>query len=100
MKVAYFFNSVLSLLLTIVAMGAVLLVVGDAAVELWRDERAVLAILAVVGFPMTFVVWPWTHEAFGIPLWIVFIAGTIAFSMVKYWVQTGEPAARAPRAGL
>ena len=71
--------SPLGLLAVLVAMGSFFIVVGDAVVELWGRGDEVLAILAAVGFPITFVVWPWRHEAFGIPLWIFFVAGVVSY---------------------
>lgn len=71
------------LFFTVVAVGAIGIVVGDAVIELWSDGRELLAILAGVGFPITFLIWPWTHEMWGIPLWIFFIAGFVSFSIIN-----------------
>lgn len=90
----YAFNSLLALLLTLLAAAAVIIIVGDAVVELWGDDRPFLAILALIGFPIAFVIWPWTHEAFGLPLWPLFIAALIAFKMASYWAEHGEASAR------
>jgi hypothetical protein len=48
----------------------------------------------VVRAPL-FIVWPWTHEAFGLPLWPLLIAGAICFKLASYWVNVAEPEARA-----
>ena len=92
---AYAFNSILALLLMLVAVASLVIVVGDAVVELWGDGRHILSVLAAVGFPITFVIWPWTHEAFGIPLWAVFIAGVVSFKLASFWTERAGPEARA-----
>lgn len=71
------------LVFTVITIGALVVVVGDAVIALWNDGRHVLSILAGVGFPITFVVWPWTHEAWGIPLWVLFAAGVVSFNIIK-----------------
>jgi hypothetical protein len=73
------------LLFTLIAIGSVVIVVGDAAVELWGRGDEIWAIVAVVLFPVTFLVWPWTHEAFGVPLWVFFLAGTVSYSIINAW---------------
>jgi hypothetical protein len=73
------------LLFTVIAVGAVVIVVGDAAIELWGRGDEVWAVVAVIGFPITYVVWPWTHEAFGLPLWVFFIAGIVSYSIINAW---------------
>ena len=54
------------------------LIAVDAVVELWREGSHTLAVLAGVFAPVTFVVWPWQHEVFGFPLWIVFLVAVAA----------------------
>ena len=54
------------------------LIAVDAVVDLWRDGSQALAVLAGLFAPVTFVVWPWQHEAFGAPLWIVFLVAVAA----------------------
>jgi hypothetical protein len=36
------------------------LIIGDAVVELWRDQKYVLSILAAILFPATIFLWPLT----------------------------------------
>jgi DNA-binding response OmpR family regulator len=75
--------SIAALLTALAAVAAPLIIVTDAVIDLVRDERYVLGLLALVGFPITFVVWPWTHGAFGIPLWPVLITGVVSLSIRK-----------------
>ena len=67
-----------ALLLRLVVWGAFAVIVGDAVVGFWERGRELLAGLALVFFPVTFVVWPWVHEAFGRPLWIAALAAVVA----------------------
>ena len=67
-----------ALLLRLVVWAAFVVVVGDAVATLWERGREVLAIIALVFFPATFVVWPWLHEAFGQPLWLALVAAVVA----------------------
>jgi len=91
----YGLNSILALLLVLLGIAALVVIVGDAVIELWGDDRQLLAILALIGVPITLFVWPWTHEAFGIPLWPVLIAGVVAMKMAGYWLEEAQPKARA-----
>ena len=67
-----------ALLLRLVVWAAFVVVVGDAVVSLWERGREVLAVVALVFFPVTFVVWPWLHEAFGRPLWLALVGAIVA----------------------
>lgn len=85
-------SSLEGLLSVLVAMGSFFIVVGDAVVELWGRGDELLAILAAVGFPITFIIWPWRHEAFGIPLWIFFVAGVVSyFAAMAVVRRVGSP---------
>ena len=77
------------LFFVLIAIASLVIVVGDAVIDLWQRGDEVLAILAAVGFPITFLIWPWRHETFGIPLWIVFLAGVISYSIVNAWQRSG-----------
>jgi hypothetical protein len=55
-------------------------IVGDAAHMYWLGDNALLSVLSVVFFPVTYVLWPWTHDAFGYPLWAFFFA-----SLAGWW---------------
>lgn len=59
-------------------------IVIDAVVELWNRGDGALAVAAAIFFPVTFIVWPWTHEAFGYPLWIVLVAAVIAYPISTF----------------
>lgn len=62
------------------------LIIGDAVVELWRDQNYVLSILAAIFFPVTIFLWPLTHltdTVFGFELWLVFVV-----SLVSYPIST------------
>jgi len=62
---------------------ALVFIAADAVIDLWRDGNRVLAVLAGVFAPLTFVVWPWQHRAFGVPLWIVLLAGVAARALAS-----------------
>ena len=66
------------LLLRLVVWTSFAVVVGDALIELWERGRHLLALLAALVFPVTFLVWPWTHEAFDRPLWAAVVAAFVA----------------------
>lgn len=92
----YALNSLVAAILALVSVAAVALVVGDAFFDLWANDRRLVAVLALIGFPLTFLIWPWTHEVFGgVPLWTIFIAGVVSFKLASYWIEQAGPAARA-----
>lgn len=78
-----------ALLVGLAAIGAPAIVVQDAVIDLWNRGEHTWSVMAAVGFPITFVVWPWTHEAWGFPLWIVFIIGSVCFGALKSRYEYG-----------
>lgn len=93
----YALNSLIAAILVLIAGAAMVIVVGDAVVELWTDGRVVMSVLALVAFPLTFLIWPWTHAVVGIPLWIIAIAGFISLKLAEQWFNWAEPIARRRR---
>lgn len=85
-----------ALLLRLVVWGAFAVVVGDAVGDLWRRGHEILAVVSLVFFPVTFVVWPWLHEAFGRPLWLALVAAVVAQSL-SFTIAANERATAAFR---
>ena len=77
-------STVIGLLARAVMWGMFIIIVGDAVVTLWDRGDEVLAVLAVIFFPATIFIWPWTHEAFGYPLWIAFLIAAIAYPISTF----------------
>ena len=72
------------LLARAVFWAAVGVIVVDAALTLWRNGRQALAVAAAILFPITILVWPWTHEAFGYPLWLAFVIAAVAYPISTF----------------
>ncbi|MDQ2910709.1 MAG: hypothetical protein M3R39_06810 [Actinomycetota bacterium] len=63
------------------------LLIGDAAVELWRGQNYFWSVMAVIFFPVTIFVWPLTHlsdTVFGLPLWFVFVVSVVAYPISTF----------------
>lgn len=62
--------------------------------DLWRGDY-IWAILAVIGFPITFIIWPWNHEPFGTPsgCWVAAYASAMADRRVCEWCGGSLPPA-------
>ena len=69
------------LLVRLVFWASIAAVTVDAVVDLWQGGRYMVALAAGILFPVTFVVWPWTHKLFGVPLWFAVIAAVVAQSL-------------------
>jgi TctA family transporter len=66
---------------------AVVVIVGDAVIELWNDDNKVLAIASIVLFPITIFVWPLSnldHAAFGYDLWLFLAVAVIAYPISTF----------------
>lgn len=72
------------LALLVIMVGAMCVVVGDAVVSLWERGSHLLSVLSAIVFPATWIIWPWRHETRGIHLWILFVAGSIAFAILNH----------------
>jgi hypothetical protein len=59
------------------------LIVYEAGTTLWHHGEKALAVASALFFPVTILVWPWKHEAFNHPLWIV-----LAILFVSYPIST------------
>lgn len=62
----------------------VAIIVVDAVRQLGDRGDEALAVAAAIFFPITFLVWPWTHEAFGYPLWILIVIAIVAYSISTF----------------
>jgi hypothetical protein len=51
----------------------------DALVTLAHRSDWNLFFWALIGFPITVLVWPWTHWAFGVPLWIIGVTMLVSY---------------------
>jgi hypothetical protein len=77
------------LLLRLLVWLAVVVIVGDAVLDLWERGSRILAVLAGIFFPVTVLVWPWLHDAFGYPLWLAIVAA-IAAQSLSFTATAGE----------
>jgi hypothetical protein len=62
----------------------IVVIVGDAATTLWQRGEHGLAFFSVVLFPATTFIWPWIHDAFGLPLWIAGIVALAAYPISTF----------------
>ena len=60
------------------------LIVGDALITLWDRGEYALAVAAAILFPITIFLWPWTHQAFGHPLWWAFVIAAVAYPISTF----------------
>jgi hypothetical protein len=69
-----------------VTYAAFVVIVGDAVLTLIQRGGGgiVTAVFALGFFPVTIVVWPWTHEAFGVSLIVFFVAAVVAYPISTF----------------
>jgi hypothetical protein len=59
----------------------VALIVGAAAVHYYDLGKTGISVVAVIFFPLTYVIYPWTHSALGVHLWLVFVVASVCYSI-------------------
>jgi len=63
---------------------AMVAVYVDALVVLAKRPNWGLFFGALIAFPITILVWPWKHTAFGVPLWIVGVVMLVAYPISTF----------------
>jgi hypothetical protein len=76
-------------------LGALGFVVSAAVVHFRDLGQPTLEVASALFFPATFLIYPWTHSALGVPLWSVTAGGGVAYMVsVLCGMRPADPLAR------